>query len=64
MTADYIENNFADIVRFESVIEKRISTDVNKEKLISENERNLQLCKKYGLEYVLIDKNYKIDIEL
>ncbi len=64
MTAEYIENNFADIVKFQNVIEKRISTDVDKEQLISENSQNLQLCKKFGLKYILIDKTYKIDITL
>ncbi len=64
MTAQYIENNFSKILKCESVVEKRITTDINKAELISDNMQNLQLCKKYGLEYVLIDKNYKIDIEL
>ena len=30
----------------------------------SRNGLNLHMCKKYGLEYILIDKNYKIEIEL
>lgn len=64
MTADYIENKFSDILKFESVIENRITTDINKAELISDNMQNLQLCKKYRLEYVLIDKIYKVDIEL
>ncbi len=64
MTAEYIENNFSDIIKHENIIESRISTEINKAKLISENKRNLQLCKQYGLEYILIDKNYKIEIEL
>lgn len=64
MTADYIENNFGDIVKFENVIEKRVASDIDKAELIFENKKNLQLCKKYGLEYVLIDKNYKIELVL
>ncbi|MDE5943360.1 MAG: adenylate kinase [Clostridia bacterium] len=64
MSAEYIENNFSDILKFESVIEKRITTDINKDDLIAENKVNLQLCKEYGLDYILIDKNYKIEIEL
>lgn len=31
--------------------------------LIIENAANLQLCKKYGLPYILIDKNYNVEIE-
>lgn len=64
MTADYIENKFCDILKFENIIENRITADIDKAELISDNVQNLQLCKKYGLEYILIDKNYKIDIEL
>ena len=64
MTADYIENNFSDILKFENVIESRISTDVNKCDLIADNKRNLQLCQEYRLKYIIIDKNYTIDIEL
>ena len=65
MTENYIENNFEDILKFESVIEKRLlCNDITKAKLIAENTHNLQQCKKYGLEYILIDKNYGIDIEL
>jgi len=64
MTAEYIENNFSEILKFESIIEKRITTDVNKVDLITDNIMNLKLCKEYGLEYILIDKNYKIEIEL
>lgn len=64
MTAEYIENKFADILKFGNIIENRIATDINKAELIFDNQQNLQQCKKYGLEYILIDKNYKIDIEL
>ena len=60
MTADYIENHFDDIIKYENVIENRISGGVNKNDLIKDNERNLRLCKKYGLKYILIDKTYKI----
>ena len=64
MTAEYIENNFSKILKYESVIENRITTDVNKEDLISDNKQNLQLCKEYGLKYILVDKNYEINIKL
>lgn len=64
MTAEYIENNFSEILKFESIIEQRITTGINKADLIADNKMNLKLCKEYGLEYILIDKNYKIEIEL
>ena len=64
MTDEYIENNFSDILRFENVIEKRKTTDITKNGLLQDNRRNLQQCKTYGLPYVLIDKAYRVDIEL
>ncbi len=64
MTAEYIENNFSEILKFESIIEKRIKTNVNTADLIEDNKLNLKSCKEYGLEYILIDKIYQIDIEL
>ena len=65
MTENYIENNFADIVKFENVIERRlVSKDITKEQLIAENKNNLQNCKQYSLNYILIDKTYYLHIEL
>ncbi len=64
MTENYIENNFSDILKYESIIERRTPNTVNKAELILENKQNLQQCKAYGLEYILIDKNYKIEIKL
>lgn len=64
MTTEYIENNFSEILKSESIIEKRITTDINKADLIADNKTNLKLCKEYDLEYILIDKNYEIEIEL
>lgn len=64
MTAEYIEKRFSDIVRFGNVIENRVSDSVDKEELIADNNQNLKACKKYGLEYILIDKKYKPDIKL
>ena len=65
MSKNYIQNHFSDILANESVVEKRlISSDLIREKLIEENENNLLLCQKHGLNYILIDKEYKVDIEL
>ncbi|MDE7083479.1 MAG: adenylate kinase [Clostridia bacterium] len=64
MTESYIDNNFADILKFENTIERRLISGVSKAELIAENKRNLQLCKEYNLNCILIDKHYEIDIEL
>lgn len=65
MTAEYIEKHFCDILKFENTIENRlVKNDVNKDELIKDNLRNFQLCKKYDLPYLLIDDIYKIEIDL
>ena len=65
MSAEYIENNFAKICEYENAVEKRMqSGGIDKKELIKDNLNNLQLCKKYGLNYILIDKDYDIKIEL
>ena len=65
MSQSYVENNFSDILKFENVIEKRLAAgDSLKEELLKENERNLQLCKKYNLNYILIDGKYEVDFEV
>ena len=62
MSKNYIQNNFSDIVAYENIIEKRLSCDLTEEELIKDNELNLQMCKQYGLNYILIDNEYKVDI--
>ena len=65
MSENYIINNFAKILTYESLIEKRlVRCDITQEELIKDNEFNLQMCKKYGLNYILIDKEYDVDINL
>ncbi len=64
MTAEYIEKHFDDIKKYENCIESRISDDLTKEELLRENTYNLEMCRKYGCNTVLIDKDYEVDIEL
>ena len=64
MSEKYIQNNFSSVATYENVIEKRLSTDFTQKELIEANQTNLQMCKKYALNYILIDTEYKVDIEL
>lgn len=64
MTADYIEQHFDDIKKYENCIESRICADLSKEELVKENAFTLEMCRKCGCNYILIDKNYETDIEL
>jgi len=63
MSRQYIENYFADIQAHASVIESRLDdSDLNKEDLIAENAYNLAQCMAHNLPYILIDKEYKVEI--
>lgn len=64
MSSDYIENKYTDIVKYENVIENRISNDLDKDELIKSNQYVLNGCLKYNLNYILIDELYKVDIKL
>ncbi len=63
MSREYIENHFADIQSYASVIESRLDdSDMNKEELIAENEYNLTQCVFRNLPHILIDGEYEEDI--
>ena len=64
MTERYIREHFSDIRSNANAIEKRLNDSwLNAEQLISENTQNLIMCQKHSCKYILIDNNYKIDIE-
>lgn len=64
MTRRYIENHLEDIYRHASVIEERLEDQLDKAALIAENEENLRQCRARGMEYILIDEGYRVDIKL
>ena len=64
MTENYIWNNLDDIINHADTIEKRLEASVDVEELIAENRRNLSLCEENGENVILIDNEYKVDIEL
>ena len=64
MSKQYIQDHFVNISNYGNVIEKRLSCDLSQNELIKANETNLHLCKKYGLNYLLIDREYKVEINL
>lgn len=63
MSEEYIKNRFEDIKNFASVIEKRLFDDCSLEETIKDNAQNLNKLQKCGQKYLLIDKDYKSDIE-
>lgn len=65
MTRKYIETHFDDIKEFANVIENRGDDSYcTKEVVLRDNLENLELCKKYGCNYILIDHDYHFEIEL
>ena len=65
MTEEYIDNNYKDIKIYENVIENRKYQDnIDVEKLKQENKFNLDMCKKFQNDYILIDKKYNVDLVL
>ena len=62
MSRRYIENHFADILGYASVIESRLDdSQLSKEALIAENEYNLAQCTAHNLPYILIDEEYEVE---
>ncbi len=64
MSENYIRAHFDLIKKYASVIEERLDDDCTPETLISDNAEVLRQCQKHRQNYLLIDKEYKADIEL
>ena len=60
---EYIRLHFQDILDKESVIEKRLSTDITFEDVSRTNRYNLEQCISGRYRYVLIDKDYLINVD-
>ena len=65
MSERYIREHFADIKKYASVIEERLDdSDCTIESVLEDNATVLAQCEQHGVEYVLIDEDYRIDIAL
>ena len=65
MSEDYIRNYFADIKSYASIIESRLDDDYcTLESVIEDNRQVLGLAIAHEVNYILIDDEYKIDIDL
>ena len=65
MTEKYIDNNHKDIKLYESAIEDRKYQDtIDIEELKKENRYNLDMCRKFENDYILIDNEYNVDLTL
>ena len=63
MSENYIRSHFDDIKRYSCVIETRLCDDYTIEDALSDNARIMQMSKQYNANCVIIDGEYKIDIE-
>ena len=63
MSENYIRNHFDDIKKFALAIENRLDDDCTIDGLLKDNAQVLKLCKKHNVNYVLIDDEYKIDVD-
>ena len=64
MSESYIKNHFDDIKKYANIIENRLDDDCTIDGLLKDNAQVLELCKKNNANYVLIDDEYKINIDL
>lgn len=60
---NYIREFYSDIMNYANAIERRIDDEYcTQEMLLRENRKNLEQCRHYGYDYILIDDSYNVDI--
>ena len=65
MSEDYIRKHFADIKKYANTVENRLDDEgCTLESVLADNEHFLELAQKHKVDYVLIDDEYEIDIDL
>ena len=65
MSEKYIKNHFADIKKYANVIENRgDDTDYTLESVLADNLEMLVLAREYNVNFILIDDQYEINIDL
>jgi len=63
MSTEYIRTHFADIKKYANVVEKRLEEESTVESVLTDNKQMLELAREYGVNYILIDEKYEIDLE-
>ena len=65
MSEQYIRNHFADIKKYASVIENRLDDEwCTMESVLADNAEVLALTQKHNANFILIDDQYEIIIDL
>ena len=64
MSEAYIRSHYADIKAHASDIERRLDDSYcTMETLLQDNAETLEQCKNYGVEYILIENDYCVDLD-
>ena len=64
MSESYIKSHFDDIKKYANVIEQRLDDSFcTIESVLEDNRKTHSLAKQYGVNYILIDKNYETDTD-
>ena len=65
MSEEYIRNHFADIKKYANAIENRLDDEgCTMEMVLADNAEMLNLAKKHHVNYILIEDEYEINIDL
>ena len=65
MSEEYIRNHFADIKKYANIIENRLDDEwCTIESVLTDNAEVLALAKKHNANFILIDDQYEINIDL
>ena len=65
MSEKYIRNHFVDIKKYANVIENRLDDKCcTMESVLEDNAKVLSLAQKHNVNYILIEDEYEISIDL
>ena len=65
MSEEYIKNHFADVKKYANVIENRLDDEwCTVESVLTDNAEVLALAKMHNANFILIDDQYEINIDL
>ena len=65
MSEKYIRNHFADIKKYANIVENRLGVEwCTIESVLTDNAEILALAKKHNANFILIDDQYEINIDL
>ena len=65
MSEEYIRNHFTDIKKYANAIENRLDDEgCTMEMVLADNAEMLNLAKKHHVNYILMEDQYEIDIEI